>query len=257
MKRYNRKKALVVGVLLGLNAATAQAALFDRGGGLIYDNVLNVTWLQDANYAKTSGYDADGKMDWTSANNWAANLVYHDSVRNVDYSDWRLPEVAPVNGISFNYNLSNNGSTDRGYNITSSQHELAYMYSVNLALKSQFNSSGVAQSDYGIFGNGTWNGVNQNSWGQNNIGLVNNLQAYAYWAGGEWMPNSGNAWDFATATGYQSASPFFAQEYVWAVRDGDVAAVPVPCAVWLFGSGLLGLLGLKRRGLLYKSPAGR
>jgi len=27
------------------------AELYDRGNGLIYDDVLNVTWLQDANYA--------------------------------------------------------------------------------------------------------------------------------------------------------------------------------------------------------------
>ena len=30
-------------------------------------------------------------------------------------------------------------------------------------------------------------------------------------------------------------------------RSGDVSAVPVPAAVWLFGSGLMGLLGLARR----------
>ena len=33
--------------------------------------------------------------------------------------------------------------------------------------------------------------------------------------------------------------------YAWAVRDGDVyAAQPV---AWLFGSGLLGLIGIARR----------
>ncbi len=37
--------------------------------------------------------------------------------------------------------------------------------------------------------------------------------------------------------------------YVWAVRDGDVAAVPLPGAVWLFGAGLAGLLGYGRRRL--------
>jgi len=28
---------------------------------------------------------------------------------------------------------------------------------------------------------------------------------------------------------------------------GDVSAVPVPAAVWLFGSGLVGLVGIARR----------
>jgi hypothetical protein len=35
--------------------------------------------------------------------------------------------------------------------------------------------------------------------------------------------------------------------YAWAVRSGDVATVPLPGAVWLFGSALVGLIGLKRR----------
>lgn len=30
-------------------SSSANAALVDRGGGLIYDTILNVTWLQDAN----------------------------------------------------------------------------------------------------------------------------------------------------------------------------------------------------------------
>ncbi len=39
---------------------------------MLYDDVLDVTWLQDANYAKTSNYDLDGRMDFTAANTWAA-----------------------------------------------------------------------------------------------------------------------------------------------------------------------------------------
>lgn len=76
--------------LLAISGA-AQAALIDRGGGLIYDDDLNVTWLSDANYAKTSGYSANGIMNWNQSITWAANLSYYDSVRNVTYTDWRLP----------------------------------------------------------------------------------------------------------------------------------------------------------------------
>ena len=35
--------------------------------------------------------------------------------------------------------------------------------------------------------------------------------------------------------------------YSWAVRSGDVGVIPIPAAVWLFGSGLLGLVGISRR----------
>jgi len=77
-------------------AGMASATLIDIGGGLIYDDDLDITWLQDANYAKTSGYDADGKMTWDAAMTWADGLVYGG------YEDWRLPTTpgtatGPVN----------------------------------------------------------------------------------------------------------------------------------------------------------------
>ena len=56
--------------LVGLSVLTlsANAALYDRGNGLIYDDILDITWLQDANYAATqfaatggTEGDADGR----------------------------------------------------------------------------------------------------------------------------------------------------------------------------------------------------
>ncbi|MGJ0430089.1 hypothetical protein [Methylobacter sp.] len=166
------KPRLAAGLLLSLTSFIAQAALIDRGNGLLYDDVLDITWLQDANYAKTSGYDIDGKMDWGRATAWADNLVYGG------YSDWRLAGNTPINGSSFNYTLKYDGSSDRGYNITSPYSELAYMYHVNLNLKSAFSISATSQEDFGIFSNGTYNGTNIISFGQNDVGLVKNLQAY-------------------------------------------------------------------------------
>jgi hypothetical protein len=105
------------------------ADLWDRGGGLIYDDVLKITWLQDANYAKTSGYDSDGRMNWSQATTWAANLVYGG------YSDWRLPTT--VDGP---YAWGYDGTTTAGYNITTS--EMGYMYYTNLANKGYYDTSG-------------------------------------------------------------------------------------------------------------------
>jgi hypothetical protein len=145
-------------------SGAANALLFDRGNGLIYDDVLNITWLQDANYAATEltdtrvdaiitavngtspawlgthvmatsdfpGYVGNGTgsylgyMTWWGAMAWADQLVYGG------YEDWMLPTVGPVNGTSFNYNISTNGSTDVGYNNTSLNAQLSYMYYVNL-----------------------------------------------------------------------------------------------------------------------------
>lgn len=55
-------------MLLAVASTAAQASLFSRAGGtMIYDDVLGITWLKDANYAQTSGFDADGRMNWETA----------------------------------------------------------------------------------------------------------------------------------------------------------------------------------------------
>lgn len=245
-----QKKPLILALLAGLClSGAAQAALIDRGGGLIYDDVLNITWLQDANYAQTSVYDTDGRMNWANANAWAAGLSYGG------FDDWRLPTVGPVNGTSFNYGYSNDGSTDVGWNITSPQSEMAYMYYVNLGLKGYSNPDGTVRSDWGIFGNGT-------AGGQNNVDLIYNLQSFLYWSGTEYATNPGlawnNAWYFDTLSGTQGGDGDFYEYYAWAVRAGDVGAavtppppvngVPEPQTLALVGLGLLGLAMARRRG---------
>jgi hypothetical protein len=74
------KRSLFLAFSFGFYLSIANAALWDRGGGLIYDDELQITWLQDANYAKTAGYDGDGLMSWGEATTWAANPSYFDVV---------------------------------------------------------------------------------------------------------------------------------------------------------------------------------
>lgn len=81
---------LVVIAVLTLSGL-ANATLYDMGGGMIYDSDLNMTWLQDANYAQTSGYDADGLMTFDEANTWAASLTVGGT------GGWRLPTLDPSN----------------------------------------------------------------------------------------------------------------------------------------------------------------
>ncbi|MCG6938820.1 MAG: VPLPA-CTERM sorting domain-containing protein [Gammaproteobacteria bacterium] len=53
---------------------------------------------------------------------------------------------------------------------------------------------------------------------------------------------------FAPSGGTAQGSPFYPwQSYAFSMDDVVISAVPIPAAAWLFGSGLLGLIGVSRR----------
>ncbi|MDG1773237.1 MAG: VPLPA-CTERM sorting domain-containing protein [Oceanicoccus sp.] len=215
--------------LVGLSLITlsANAALYDRGNGLIYDDVLNITWLQDANYAYTSGYaaanavgsphsgstniQADGRMGWGAAKTWADQLSYGG------YDDWRLASAG--------------NSPTYGYDVTTG--ELGHMFYNNLGNTAATSILGNVSFTDATLGGGTQSFVN--------------VQSDAYWLGEEYAPDIGHALAFNTNNGHQHTNGKWYSHYSWAVRAGDVSSVPVPAAAWLFGTALLGLAGVKRK----------
>jgi len=186
----------------------AYATLHNRGGGLIYDDILNITWLQDANYAKTSDYDSDGMMNWNESVNWANGLVYYDSLRNVYWDDWRLPSVMNIDG----------STPIEGY--IQSGSEMGHLFYVDL------NNVG-------------WKPIS-------NTFPFFNIQADYYW-NRELGPLDGCAWYLNFGLGYQNGRLITGNSYAWAVRDGDVGSIPEPNIMLLLGLGLIGLAGIRRK----------
>jgi hypothetical protein len=193
-----------------------------------------------------SGYYTLSTDDFNTTNgmvSWFGAKAYVSYLNTISYGgskQWSLPGVTDTGttGCNFGYN-----GTDCGYNVNTSTDPLAQLYYGELSKKAYYTTSGpYPQSGYGIFGN---NGA-QVSGGV--VGPFSNVQSYAYWSGTEYATELTYAWHFLTYRGeqnfYSKDAPF---SYAWAITPGQVAAVPVPGAIWLFGSGLLGLLGLKRR----------
>lgn len=179
---------------------------------------------------------------------WWGGKAFVNYLNNISYggsNQWSLPGWTDTGVVGVQCN--NNGG-DCGYNVNPSSSPLAQLYYGELAKKGIRNTSGNNQSDYGIFGNGI---LNSNLYGAQVTGGVvgpfSDVQSYGYWSGTEYAPNRNGTWVFITGSGFQSYYGKGSQFYTWAITPGQVAAVPVPGAVWLFGSGLLGLLGLKRR----------
>ncbi len=221
-----KQKQLLAGISAGLislgMASSANAALIGRlaatlGGGdyqAYYDDVADITWLADTNYAQTSGYAAahatgglnfgsnsilaDGRMGWGAANAWAAQLT----VGGV--SGWRLTK----------------GNACSGYNCTGS--EIGDLFYNTLG-----NTAGFLWS-YGPF---------------------SNIQSDYYWTDTEFVFSTDIAWAVNFSVGDRSLGNKNIGLFAWAVHPGDVgaSAVPVPAAVWLFGSGLIGLVSVARR----------
>lgn len=236
MKRPITALALITGLSL---SGGAQATLVDRGGGLIYDTDLNVTWLQDANYAAGTSYDnadgvSNGKLTWQSAVDWAANLSYYDSVRNVTYTDWRLPTTTDTGASG---PQCTNSGTDCGYNSIGS--EMAHLFYDELGNNGYYDAAGVGD---------------QEGWGLVNEGPFINFQSGSYWSGTEVAPPMLNtAWGFDFRIGAQG---FFTKPtaalYALAIRPGDVTAVPEASTygMMLAGLGLVSAASRRKKQIL-------
>lgn len=76
-----------------------------------------------------------------------------------------------------------------------------------------------------------------------------------YWSGTEHniTPYSVRVFNFYSSAGGTQLKDN-ATLSAWVVRGGDVAAVPLPGAVWLFLTGLLDLLGIRRNRLATGQP---
>ncbi len=197
-------KRILTALVLGVAASTANAMLFDRGGGFIYDDVLDITWIQNAN--------ANGFKTWNNQVDWAAGLSIVDTrsgAGGVTYNDWRLPNM----DVNDDVTIVDCSLVDE---VTCRDNEYGYLYY-------QYNVTVLSP------------------------GLFTNIQVHAYWPSTEFAPVPSAAWFFFFGNGSQGGGSSKANGgFAWAVRSGDVSAVPVPAAVWLFGSAL-GLLGWIRR----------
>lgn len=197
-----------------------------NGFEAFYDTALNITWLADANFAQTSGFDDDGYMNWDTAMSWAASL----NVNGI--TGWRLPDLVDV-GLPGCDGDSNFSGPNCSYNVSTSTSELAHMYHLTLDNKAYYDTSG--------------NGP-QSGWGLTNTGPFKNIQSSFYWTGVEYdSPQTEAAWFFGTYDGLQGGDGKIYELNAWAVHDGDIAPVPEPTTCALTLAGLTALLAVRRR----------
>jgi len=233
-------KCAAAAALVALSGA-AQAALIDRGNGLIYDTTRDITWLADMNYAVTSGYatqtpppgvDPSGYMTWQAAKDWAAQLTYRG------LSGWRLPTLNEQDSSCSAGSIAYPGYR---FGVNCSGGELSGLFVTELG-----NVAGQGVSDP--------NGKTPTQIA--NYGLFINVQDSYYWSStpDTFNPDSdrgdgfgylygtvdgngnarGRALGFDTTLGYQDGTDILDSTYLAvAVRDGDVSVVPAPSTLAL------------------------
>lgn len=219
------------------SALSANAALQDLGNGIIYDSSQGLDWLQDANLSASSsfgvsGINADGTMTWATAERWIAAMNAADYL---GYSDWRLPDTAPVNGNSFDIGFSYVGATDRGYNIGapgttyagSHASEMSYLYYDELNNPELCDVTGCRTFELPPILTGPFKNVQSTYWSSTlDQSYLNYPFAFIVGAGG--IPY-----------GEQEISAPTALFSAWAVRDAAaVAAIPEPASGSLLLAGL-------------------
>lgn len=235
----NRQTGVWLGTALSLLlASAAQAALLERlDGQAYYDTDLDITWLANANLARSesfgiSGSINNGAMDWNTANEWIAAMnAVDDGKGYLGYNDWRLPKSLDTGAPGCNFAYS---GTDCGYNVDLSVSEMAHLYYVELGNLARYDIDGVTNSCYThTAGCMTNQGPFVDLW------YINTYWSTSY----ETSPNF--AWVFNFEDGRQNYLIKSQRYPLLPVRDGDVL-VPIPGAVWLLGSAL-GVLGIARR----------
>ncbi len=227
---------MILFLVLTLAAATASANLVTIGTANYLGSDYNLIWDDDNNGNSVIWLDySNGATNWVAQNAWAAGLnasgvlTYDiDSTYTVDWgtNSWRLP--ATVDGPRvFGYD----GTTTAGYNITSS--EMGHLYYTELGNLGYHDTAGNTQPGFGL----------------NNTGVFNNLRNNdgRYWSGTDFTAYSSSAWHFFMYYGSQDTYLKTNNLYGLAIRSGDVSAVPVPAAIWLLGSGLIAIVGIRRK----------
>jgi len=219
------------------------------GGLAVYDTDLDITWIADADLLSKNSFglardtnlgpnssdsgNTNGFIYDTRAN-WAGALHWIDAMNAADYlgfNDWRLPDATiPDPSCTSDQAGTTLSGDSTGFNCTGG--EFGHLHYSELGVSAgSFTGSSLDPSVrlFDVAGNPD----------------VSSFIGFPYWTNTE--AGVGLAMYFNPSNGEQVANNKTNDRYVIAVRNGDVGVVPIPPAIYLLGSGLIGLLAMAHR----------
>ncbi|MGY6275458.1 hypothetical protein [Methylomonas sp. MgM2] len=240
---------LTASVLLGITSFNVEASLTvgtSFGESVVYSSVSDVTWTGDANLLGTMitnhGYD-------TVINAIiAASPVIYDTPNFYDIPSNSGQHI--VSSADFSDSILGRASWFGGMAFVDYLNDINYAGSSQWVLPNAGDNPQRGDGDNTVFGKLFYNELGATTVESiPDTNLFTNEQAWGYWFSTEYASSPISAWNFVTDEGGTKLRDYqkIYTNYVWAISPGQLAAVPVPGAAWLFGSGLIGLFGLKRR----------
>ena len=223
--------SILCATVLAFMSATTNAALVDLGGGLIYDEDQDLTWTQDAGMS--------GLLSWDEATTWVGDLVFGG------FDDWRLATTTQFDDPTCSGDVRGDFFFESRTDCLGGEMELlTYLYDPwtndlfeNLNRTRYWTATPYRDGidpciDYPAYEV------------ECNITNDDGDREGFYWQWGF------TGWGGFNGPAFKTTMAGTADRYAWAVRDGGgvlAAATPIPAAIYLFGSGLLGLFGVMKR----------
>lgn len=214
MQLESKKTMLIAGLLLNLISINTQASLIPYSSGgqkLVYSSASDITWTGYANLVNTIISTIGTLSDTPNAYDTPANSGTH-TLSTAEFGAFGLVNWFGAKAFSSYLNFINYAGSNRWELPYAGDHpQVGYNLTVTQFGQLFFDELG--------------------------IGVNNHITDTEY------SPAPNAAWDFDTNSGALYKDFKNGWGFAWAVSPGQIAAVPVPGAVWLFGSGLIGFLG--------------
>lgn len=232
MYRFISPKTLFTRTLLlssALYCTTSQAALTDIGNGLIYDDVADVTWISDGHAFTDSIAGSSGNPTGNPYTGGLLGTVVTPS----------LGSPHAITADDFSYDASLGRWVGSWWGATAWTDSFTYQAGGQAVSDWRLPTGAEAQSLLTQLGSG-WGVKAPFEW----------IPPF-YWTSN--LTNGGENADvarpaFGTINNFtlmNGSVPRYSN--VMAVVSGNVAAVPLPGAVWLFGGAMAALAGIGRR----------
>ncbi len=220
----NLKTALGIATLLLSNIASATVLTFDFGGG----NYSAIPQAYGDNVTSTTmgaySYGGDGGFTPNIQLAYAGDSVANLTLWTTDFND--LTNV-----------INNETDGDTGFTITFAA-DAGYNVSLTSLDMGNYQSTVLTLPDFTIT-----NGSGATLFSQSNIALTEDASSHTIFDFGTSGLVANELILHIDTTGLGGSSDNVGLDNI---QFSQVSAVPLPAAAWLFGSGLLGLIGLRK-----------